>query len=260
MLIHLKLYVCLEDDLPPCLVFLLTRNVSFLRVCCLFQKSVWVSADWELGREVKGSTGDSLEVQVHEWHGWTSLWPHQSRTSSVSMVVPSKSCVLRGSEDTVCGLCTLISGSHGKGYYTTAASVFALAPRARHDPRADVLCRPSMVPWSNKISSFFRLAFSWARSFREKSHFIYILQWMNLYIYNALSKRCIGRGGFGFGCCLWSCEDPAHCLLKSQYPASHRFMGMPAQNCPTWLSNPLGACAEVTERQREREGDYVKVS
>lgn len=54
--------------------------------------------------------------------------------------------VLRGSGDTVCGLCALISGSHGKGYYTTAASVFALAPGARHDPRADVLCRPSMVP------------------------------------------------------------------------------------------------------------------
>lgn len=65
---------------------------------------------------------------------------------------------------------------------------------------------------------------------------------------------------FGFGCCLWTCEDPTHCLLKSQYPASHRFMGMPAQNCPTWLSNPLGACAEVTGRQGEREGDYVKVS
>lgn len=49
-------------------------------------------------------------------------------------------------------------------------------------------------------------------------------------------------------------------LLKSQYPASHRFMGMPAQNCPTWLSNPLGACAEVTERKRKRQGDFVEVS
>lgn len=135
--------------------FLLTHNFSFLGVCCLFQKSVWGSADRALGREGKGSTGDSLEVQVHEWHGWTSLWPHQSRASSVSMVVPSKSCVLRGSGDTVCGLCALISGSHGKRYYTTAASVFALAPGARHDPRADVLCRPPMVPWSDKISSFF---------------------------------------------------------------------------------------------------------
>ena len=63
-----------------------------------------------------------------------------------------------------------------------------------------------------------------------------------------------------FWCWLWPCEDPAHCLLKSQYPDSHRFIGMPAQNCPTWLSNPLGAFAEVTERQREREGEFVKVS
>lgn len=56
-------------------------------------------------------------------------------------------------------------------------------------------------------------------------------------------------------------KDLVHCLLKSQHPASHRFMGMPVQNCPTWLSNPLGAFAEVTEKQGEkREVDCVKVS
>lgn len=144
----------------------LLTHFSFLGVCApFFQKPVWVRVDRASGREVKGSRGDSLEVQVHEWHGWTSLWPHQSRASSVSMVVPSKSCVLRGSGDTVCAL---VSGSHGKGYYTTAASVFALAPGARHDPRADVFCRPLIVPWSDKISSFCpmsgaRFALSWAR-------------------------------------------------------------------------------------------------
>lgn len=40
------------------------------------------------------------------------------------------------------GLCAHVSGSHGKEYYTTAASVFTPAPEARHDPWTDVLCRP----------------------------------------------------------------------------------------------------------------------
>lgn len=111
-------------------------------------------ARWEGGR----ITGDSLKVQVHEWHGWISLWPHQSRASSVSVVVPSKSSVLRGSENTVCGLCALISGSHGKGYYTTAASVFALAPGARHDPRTDVLCRPR---WSLEVTKYHIFCNEW---------------------------------------------------------------------------------------------------
>lgn len=74
------------------------------------------------------------------------------------MVVPSKTCDLRGSGDTVCGLCALISGSHGKGYYTTAASVFALAPEARHDPTTDILCRPFTVPRNDrKYTIFFKV-------------------------------------------------------------------------------------------------------
>lgn len=65
--------------------------------------------------------------------------------------MPSKSCYLRGAGDTECGLCALVSGSHGKGYYTTAASLFALAPGARHDPRADVLCR---LGWSLEVTKY----------------------------------------------------------------------------------------------------------
>ena len=131
----------------PLSSFLLTHKSTFLGVFEL--ELAWT--EHQGGRWKR----DSPEVQVHEWHGWTSLWPHQSHVSSVSPVVPSKSCVLRGSRDTVCGLCALISGSHGKGYYTTAASVFALAPGARHDPGTGVLCRPLMIPWSDKTSFFF---------------------------------------------------------------------------------------------------------
>lgn len=47
---------------------------------------------------------DSQTIQIHEWHCWKSLWSHQSGAPSVWMVVPSKSCVLRGSGDIVCGL------------------------------------------------------------------------------------------------------------------------------------------------------------
>lgn len=155
------------------------------------------------------------------------------------MVVPSKSCDLRGSGDTVCGLCALVSGSHGKGYYTRAASVFALAPGARHNPRTDILCGPFMVPWSEKIQFFY--------VWREVCLFLN----QTLQSQCPQSKKSMGCGGFGFGCCLWPCKDPAHCLLKNQNPASCRFMGMPAQNCPTWLPNPLWACAEVTKQQRK---------
>lgn len=161
---------------------------------------------------MKGSAGDSLEVQVHEWHGWTSLWPHQSCASSVSVVVPSKSCVLRGSGDTVCGLCALVSGSHGKGYYTTAASVFALAPGARHDPRADVLCR---LRWSLEVTKYQAFFFlQWVEDCLpfpelEGKDTLHWSLMMDEFLYLSYF-RCMGCGGwFGFGCCLWPCEDPA---------------------------------------------------
>lgn len=108
--------------------------------------------------ELSGEEGGERETlwRYKFMNDLTSLWPHQSRAPWVSMVVPWKSCVLRGSGDTVCGLWAHISGSHGKEYYTTAASVFALTPGARHDPRSSIYYGPLMVPWRNKISSFFK--------------------------------------------------------------------------------------------------------
>lgn len=62
-----------------------------------------------------------------------------------------------------------------------------------------------------------------------------------------LSTSCFG-GGLPV-----ALQGPSSPFAKEQH-ASHRFMGMPVQNCPTWLSNPLWAFAEVTEKQGVKEG------
>lgn len=135
MWICLTFYVCLKVDPPICLLFYWPTTLRYWKHVAFFREWVWVNAECVLGRWMEHSWGgNSLEVQVHEWQGWTSLSRHQSCTSSVSVVEPSKSCVLRGSGDTVYGLCALVSGSHSKGYYTTVAQVFAVAPGAWHDP------------------------------------------------------------------------------------------------------------------------------
>lgn len=141
--------------------------------------------------------GHIKAVQLqHEW------WCHQ------------KSDVLRGSGDTVCGLCALISGSQGKGYYTTAAPVFARAPEARHDPRTDVLCRPLDDPLKRQNIKFFSTGGRTAVSELEVA-----LHYLNndTLICTFITLRPIavcGCAGFGFGCCLWPCKDPAHCVKE----------------------------------------------
>lgn len=118
------------------------------------------------------------------------------------------------------------------------------------------------LKWQNiRLFFFFAmsgglLAFSWARRQRHIA-LKFDDGWISIFIILSV---------YGMWRLVWfwvlsvALRGPGtRCLLKNQYPTSHRFMGMPAQNCPTWLSNLLGAYSEVTERQREREGDYVKV-
>lgn len=172
-----------------------------------------------------------------------------------------KKLLPEGSGDTECGLCALVSGSHGKGYYTTAASLFAPAPGARHDPRADVLCR---LGWSLEVTKyqvyyiFFSAQSAGLPAFpRVKS--CKVKMWLAGYIYHALARDVRG-GWFGFACCLWPCEDPTLAVCyRACIQTPTDLWGCQRKTVPHGLSNPLGAYAEVTARQRERVGDYVKV-